>query len=102
MSTENRPSGISGCVSTLDLSGENHTGEAPRGGVKSGSKVLRLIWHSLYSQYTHLCSRSQTLRQLVCREANKPLPKKLRHTMRLNKSAKRKGYEFYMSDEDRR
>ncbi|KAH8346286.1 hypothetical protein KR067_003916, partial [Drosophila pandora] len=91
-------------ISTLDLSGGNcGEGESSRGtGVKGGSKVLRFIWHSLYSQYSSLCSRSQTLRQLVCREANKPLPKKLRHSMRLNKSAKRKGYEFYISDEDKR
>ncbi|XP_033158620.1 phospholipid scramblase 2 isoform X3 [Drosophila mauritiana] len=100
MSTENPAS----CVSTLDLSGGENRGnpeESHSRGVRSGSKVLRFIWHSLYSQYNQICSRSQTLRQLVCREANKPLPKKLRHTMRLNKSAKRKGYEFYISDEDR-
>ncbi|BFF97196.1 phospholipid scramblase 2 [Drosophila madeirensis] len=94
------PGAASHYISTLDLSGEH--GEQRGSGVSSGSNVIRFIWHTLYSKYTHLCSRSQTLKQLVCREANKPLPKKLRHTMRLNKSAKRKGYEYYISDEDRR
>ncbi|KAI8040307.1 hypothetical protein M5D96_006247 [Drosophila gunungcola] len=101
MSTENPLSG----VSTLDLSASENRGnpeESHGRGVRSGSKVLRFIWHSLYSQYNQLCSRSKTLRELVSREANKPLPKKLRHSMRLNKSAKRKGYEYYISDEDRR
>ncbi|XP_022232441.1 phospholipid scramblase 2 isoform X4 [Drosophila obscura] len=94
------PGAASNYISTLDLSGE-HCEQRGGTGVSSGSKVIRFIWHTLYSKYTHLCSRSQTLKQLVCREANKPLPKKLRHTMRLNKSAKRKGYEYYISEEDR-
>ncbi|XP_017863927.1 PREDICTED: phospholipid scramblase 2 isoform X3 [Drosophila arizonae] len=97
------PASSSNYLSTLDLT-KNESGDqkdAPSGGASSGSKVLRFIWHSLYSQYNFFCTRSKTLKQLVCREANKPLPKKFRHTMRLNKSAKRKGYEFYISDEDR-
>lgn len=93
-------------ISTLDLtrneSGEQKEGAATSGGASSGSKVLRIIWHTLYSKYNYFCTRSHTLKQLVCREANKPLPKKFRHTMRLNKSAKRKGYEYYISDEDKR
>ncbi|ALC43800.1 CG18577, partial [Drosophila busckii] len=91
-------------ISTLDLSKSDRVeGEASAApGVSTGSKVLRLVWHSLYSKYSYLCNRSQTFKQLVCREANKPLPKKFRHTLRLNKSAKRKGYDFFMSDEDRR
>lgn len=95
-------------ISTLDLT-RNESGEqkentttSAAGGASSGSKVLRIIWHTLYSKYNYFCTRSHTLKQLVCREANKPLPKKFRHTMRLNKSAKRKGYEYYISDEDRR
>lgn len=93
-------------ISTLDLtrneSGDQKESPASSGGASSGSKVLRIIWHTLYSKYNYFCTQSHTLKQLVCREANKPLPKKFRHTMRLNKSAKRKGYEFYMSDEDKR
>lgn len=93
-------------ISTLDLtrneSGDQRESPASSGGASSGSKVLRIIWHTLYSKYNYFCTQSHTLKQLVCREANKPLPKKFRHTMRLNKSAKRKGYEFYMSDEDKR
>lgn len=93
-------------ISTLDLtrneSGDQKESSASSGGASSGSKVLRIIWHTLYSKYNYFCTQSHTLKQLVCREANKPLPKKFRHTMRLNKSAKRKGYEFYMSDEDKR
>ncbi|KAM8709925.1 hypothetical protein ACLKA7_016688 [Drosophila subpalustris] len=98
------PACSSNYVSTLDLT-KSEPGDQKEGtpaGASSGSKVLRFIWHTLYNKYSYFCTRSQTLKQLVCREANKPLPKKFRHTMRLNKSAKRKGYEFYMSDEDRR
>ncbi|XP_064552327.1 phospholipid scramblase 2 isoform X3 [Drosophila montana] len=97
------PASSSSYISTLDLTKNESADqkESTPNGASSGSKVLRLIWHSLYSKYNYFCTRSQTLKQLVCREANKPLPKKFRHTMRLNKSAKRKGYEFYISDEDR-
>ncbi|XP_023033817.1 phospholipid scramblase 2 isoform X2 [Drosophila willistoni] len=108
------PATISNFVSTLDLCAADGSTEPKNGtaghaggnengstGVTTGSKVLRFIWHSLYSKYNNFCTRSGNLKQLICREANKPLPKKFRHTMRLNKSAKRKGYEFYISDEDK-
>ncbi|XP_017493951.1 PREDICTED: uncharacterized protein LOC108382070 [Rhagoletis zephyria] len=67
-----------------------------------GAKVLRIIWHSLYEKYDYLRRRSSNLKGVVERETNKPLAKKFRRSLRLNKSAKKKGYEFFLSDEDKR
>ncbi|XP_054731734.1 phospholipid scramblase 2-like isoform X4 [Anastrepha obliqua] len=69
------------------------------GGV--GANVLRIIWHSLYEKYEYLRRRSGSLKLVVVRETNKPLAKKFRRSLCLNKSAKKKGYAFFLSDEDK-
>lgn len=66
------------------------------------SKVLRIVWHSLYEKYENLRKRTQIFKSLVYRESNKPLAKKFRRSLRLNKSAKKKGYDYFLSDEDKR
>lgn len=66
------------------------------------AKVLRIVWHTLYSKYDLLRRRTQFLKNTICPDNNKKLMKKFRHSMRLNKSAKKKGYEYFMSDEDKR
>lgn len=68
----------------------------------NSAKVLRIVWHALYDKYEHLRRRTQILRNFVSRENNKPLAKKIRRSIRLNKSAKKKGYEFFLSDEEKR
>ena len=66
------------------------------------SKVLRIVWHNLYEKYEHFCKQTKLFKNLVYRESNKPLAKKFRHSLRLNKSAKKKGYKYFISDEDKR
>ncbi|XP_075160275.1 phospholipid scramblase 1 isoform X3 [Haematobia irritans] len=66
-----------------------------------GAKVLRIVWHTLYEKFDYLRRRTQIFKNFVGRENNKPLVKKFRRSLRLNKSAKNKGYEYFMSDEDR-
>lgn len=68
----------------------------------NSSKVLRIVWHSLYEKYEHFCKQTKLLKNFVYRESNKPLAKKLRHSLRLHKSAKKKGYKYFISDEDKR
>ncbi|KNC27167.1 hypothetical protein FF38_13851 [Lucilia cuprina] len=57
----------------------------------NGSKVLRIVWHALYEKYEHFRKQTKLFKNLVYREGNKPLAKKFRHSLRLNKSAKKKG-----------
>lgn len=68
----------------------------------STSKIFRIVWHTMYEKYENIRRQSRILKNFVCRESNKPMAKKFRRTMRLNKSAKNKGYEYFMSDEDKR
>ncbi|EDV93627.1 uncharacterized protein LOC6564332 isoform X2 [Drosophila grimshawi] len=72
--------------------------DAPPNGSRSrgakGSRLLRLAWQT----FTVKC---QQLGDLLRREANKPLPKELRRSLRMNKSARRKGYQHYESEADK-
>lgn len=68
----------------------------------TGSKVLRIVWHALYEKYENFRKQTKLFKNLVNRESNKPLAKKFRHSLRLNKSAKKKGYKYFLSDEDQR
>lgn len=70
--------------------------------VDVGANALRIIWNSLYEKYDYLRRRSGNLKVILERETNKPVAKKFRRSLRLNKSAKQKGYEFFLSDEDKR
>ncbi|XP_049315403.1 phospholipid scramblase 2 isoform X3 [Bactrocera dorsalis] len=79
-----------------------NTGNSNSNGIVDvGANVLRIIWHSLYEKYDYLRRRSGHLKVIVERETNKPLAKKFRRSLRFNKSAKQKGYEFFLSDEDK-
>lgn len=97
-------------ASTIELHGPaaasqkaRNTGNSNSNGIVDvGANVLRIIWHSLYEKYDYLRRRSGHLKVIVERETNKPLAKKFRRSLRLNKSAKQKGYEFFISDEDKR
>lgn len=64
--------------------------------------VLHSIWKTLHAKYDILRRQTNILTNYICKESNKPLPKKFRRSLRLNKSAKRKGYGVFMSDEDKR
>lgn len=66
------------------------------------SKVLHIVWQTLYEKYESFCKQTKLLKNLVNRESNKPLAKKFRHSLRFNKSAKKKGYTYFLSDEDQR
>uniref|UniRef100_W8BHV2 Uncharacterized protein n=1 Tax=Ceratitis capitata TaxID=7213 RepID=W8BHV2_CERCA len=70
--------------------------------VDVGANVLRIVWHNLYEKYDYLRRRGNSLKVIVQRESNNPLAKKFRRSLRLNKSAKKKGYEYFLSDEDKR
>ncbi|KAH8292561.1 hypothetical protein KR054_012597 [Drosophila jambulina] len=58
-------------------------------------RLILLMWHSL-------AEKCQKLGNLLRRETNKPLPKELRRSLRLNKSARRKGYHSCESEADKR
>lgn len=68
----------------------------------NSSKVFRIVWHAIYEKCDYLRRRTKIFQSFVSRESNKPLAKQFRRSLRLNKSAKKKGYEQYMSDEDKR
>ncbi|KAH8358914.1 hypothetical protein KR093_003244 [Drosophila rubida] len=58
-------------------------------------RLLRLAWQTF-------ASKIQRLGDFLRRETNKPLPKELRRSLRMNKSAKRKGYRYYETDADKK
>ncbi|XP_034486684.1 uncharacterized protein LOC117791129 [Drosophila innubila] len=58
-------------------------------------RLLRLAWHTL-------SSKIQQLGDFLRRETNKPLPKELRRSLRMNKSARRKGYQHYETEADKK
>uniref|UniRef100_A0A1A9W564 Phospholipid scramblase n=1 Tax=Glossina brevipalpis TaxID=37001 RepID=A0A1A9W564_9MUSC len=66
------------------------------------STVLRLVWNILHEKCEYLYRKSQFLKNAINRESNKPLAKQFRKSLRLNKSAKKKGYKYFLSDEDKR
>ncbi|XP_030374413.1 uncharacterized protein LOC115623982 [Scaptodrosophila lebanonensis] len=79
-------------ISTNDLrQGERQTPHSTR----ASRQFIRLAWQTIYSKY-------QKLTDLLRRETNRPLPKELRRSLRLNKSAKRKGYQQHQSEADKR
>ncbi|XP_037731166.1 uncharacterized protein LOC119561758 [Drosophila subpulchrella] len=59
------------------------------------TRLILLVWHNL----TEKC---QKFGSFLRRETNKPLPKELRRSLRLNKSARRKGYRSCESEADKR
>lgn len=65
-------------------------------------RIVHSIFERLCSQYTSLRRCARNLRSRFQHESTKTLAKQFRRSMRLNKSAKSKGYEYFMSDEDKR
>ncbi|XP_062122982.1 uncharacterized protein LOC133836485 [Drosophila sulfurigaster albostrigata] len=81
-------------VSTIELC--EGAANAKNGAEASSHRgLLRLAWQTF-------SSKIQQLGGFLRRETNKPLPKELRRSLRLNKSAKRKGYQFYESAADKK
>ncbi|ALC45683.1 CG18577 [Drosophila busckii] len=79
-------------LSTIEL----HDCAARNGTTASRPRqLLQLAWQTF-------TARCQQLGELFKRESNKPLPKELRRSLRLNKSARRKGYQEYESATDKR
>ncbi|KAH8312798.1 hypothetical protein KR044_012976 [Drosophila immigrans] len=82
-------------VSTIELcDGPANARSGPAKGSGQG-RLLRLAWQTF-------SSKIQQLGDFLRRETNKPLPKELRRSLRLNKSAKRKGYRYYETDADKK
>ncbi|EDW66943.1 uncharacterized protein [Drosophila virilis] len=85
-------------MSAWAVSNTNLYDATPNAGGATGPRhrrLLRLAWQTL-------AARCQQLGDFLRRETNKPLPKELRRSLRLNKSAKRKGYQHYESEADKR
>lgn len=66
------------------------------------STLLHIVWNTLHEKCEYLCRKSQLLKNVINRESNKPLAKQFRKSLHLNKSAKKKGYKYFLSDEDKR
>ncbi|KAH8243484.1 hypothetical protein KR032_007777 [Drosophila birchii] len=82
-------------VSTTELRDCGTTGASTSYPRRRHQRLILLVWHSL----TEKC---QKFGNLLRRETNKPLPKELRRSLRLNKSARRKGYHSCESEADKR
>lgn len=91
--------------STLNLTAHNDDNyNAINGNVEhfDTRTIIRTIFDRLYNQYSCLCRCAKNLKNTLHLESSKPLTKQFRKSLRLNKSAKRKGYEYFISDEDKR
>ncbi|KAI8044921.1 hypothetical protein M5D96_001097 [Drosophila gunungcola] len=82
-------------VSTTELydCGANGTTSSPTS--SRHTRLILLVWHNL-------AEKCQKIGTFFRRETNKPLPKELRRSLRLNKSARRKGYRSCESEADKR
>lgn len=80
-------------TSTLDLSGEP----------AKSYNILRVIWNCVNKPCEFLCRKAHilTVSKKFSTE-NSKIGKKIRKSIRLNKSAKSKGYAVFLSDEDKR
>lgn len=65
-------------------------------------RIVHSIFERLCSKYSSLCRCAKNLRNTFQRDSTKTLSKQFRRSLRLNKSAKSKGYEYFLSDEDKR
>ncbi|TDG52106.1 hypothetical protein AWZ03_001387 [Drosophila navojoa] len=84
-------------MSAWAVSNTNLSDAIPSATGATGSRHRRLIrvaWQTL-------AAKCQQLTEFLKRETNKPLPKELRRSLRLNKSAKRKGYQHYETEADK-
>ncbi|KAH8277054.1 uncharacterized protein [Drosophila bipectinata] len=82
-------------VSTIDLHDCGANGTSSSGPSSRHKHFILLVWHRLAEK----CERFSSF---LKRETNKPLPKELRRSLRLNKSARRKGYQSCESEADKR
>ncbi|KAH8384087.1 hypothetical protein KR009_012064 [Drosophila setifemur] len=84
-------------VSTTDLwdCGANGAGGASSHPAPRHKRLILLVWH-------RLAEKCEKFGNFFRRESNKPLPKELRRSLRLNKSARRKGYRSCESEADKR
>ncbi|XP_017083705.1 uncharacterized protein LOC108116376 [Drosophila eugracilis] len=82
-------------VSTTELCDCGANGQKSSSKSSRHTRLILLVWHNL----TEKC---QKFGSFLRRETNKPLPKELRRSLRLNKSARRKGYRGCESEADKR
>ncbi|KAH8294657.1 hypothetical protein KR018_000889 [Drosophila ironensis] len=82
-------------VSTVDLCDRGASGAASPSMASAPKRLILLVWH-------RLANKCEKFGSFLRRETNKPLPKELRRSLRLNKSAKRKGYRGCESEADKR
>ncbi|KAH8406765.1 hypothetical protein KR222_010005 [Zaprionus bogoriensis] len=81
-------------VSSLELCDCPASGTAGAKGSRHGG-LLRMAWQTF-------STRIQKFGDFLRRETNKPLPKELRRSLRMNKSARRKGYQHHETEADKR
>lgn len=81
-------------VSTLELCDRPAASDSGAKGSRQGG-LLRMVWQTF-------STRILKFGDFLKRETNKPLPKELRRSLRMNKSARRKGYQNHETEADKR
>eukprot|EP00099_Drosophila_melanogaster_P022543 NP_650044.1 uncharacterized protein Dmel_CG18577 [Drosophila melanogaster] len=82
-------------VSTTELRDCGTKGSKASSTSSRHTRLILLVWQNL-------AEKCHKFGSFLRRETNKPLPKELRRSLRLNKSARRKGYRSCESEAEKR